>query len=59
MSGTRIAGRWVEGGLEAKFLPAAYFELLRHLEEDEATYWLEVSGRRYALARKSEAPLSG
>ena len=37
---------------QAKFLHAAYFDLLKHLEEDASSYFLTISGRRFPLARR-------
>jgi len=39
-------------GEEAKFLHAAYFDLLRHLEEDGREYFLTIQGNRIPLAAK-------
>jgi hypothetical protein len=36
---------------EAKFLHAAYFDLLRGLEEDGKSYYLEIQGKRVVLAK--------
>ncbi len=48
----RLACRVKGGAEEAKFLHAAYFDLLRDLEEDSRGYFLVVSGARIDLARK-------
>ena len=37
----------------AKFLHAAYFDLLQKLDEDESRYFLRLNGREFTLARKS------
>lgn len=37
-------------GEEAKFLHAAYFDLLKDLGEDERGYFLNIQGKRYPLA---------
>ena len=37
----------------AKFLHAAYVDLLQNLDEDESRYFLRLSGREFTLARKS------
>ena len=37
---------------EAKFLHAPYFDLLRHLEEDERAYFLRFGGHKIELAAK-------
>ena len=37
-------------GEEAKFLHAAYFDLLKELREDERGYFLAIQGKRYPLA---------
>jgi hypothetical protein len=38
---------------EAKFLHAAYFDLLRHLKEDRESYFLNLAGEIIKLANKS------
>jgi hypothetical protein len=48
----RLACRVRSGTEEAKFLHAAYFDLLRHLEEDQRSYFLTIRGRRVELAHK-------
>lgn len=48
----RIQGASAGKGEEAKFLHAAYFDLLKELEEDSASYWIEIQGRRVTLATK-------
>ncbi|MBL7716112.1 MAG: DUF1285 domain-containing protein [Bdellovibrionales bacterium] len=37
---------------EAKFLSAAYFDLLSDLKESPEGYWLEIQGRKVTLLRK-------
>lgn len=37
---------------EAKFLQAAYFDVLKHLNEDDFVYFLEVQGAKIVLGRK-------
>ncbi len=49
----RLACRVKEGSEDAKFLHAAYFDILKNLEEDEDTYFLQVAGQRIQLARKT------
>ena len=45
---------------DARFLHAAYFELLKHLEEDPHSYYLTLEGKRVVLAPKGEPqPASG
>jgi len=48
--------RGTEGTLmteeEAKFLHAAYFDLLKGLEEDGSCYWLTIANQKIVLASK-------
>jgi hypothetical protein len=39
-------------GHEAKFLRGPYFELLKNVEEDDHSYWLEAGGAKVKLASK-------
>jgi hypothetical protein len=48
----RLACRIKDGKEEAKFLHAPYFELLKDLQEDDASYWLELGGKRVQLTSK-------
>lgn len=48
----RLVCRIKGGSEEAKFLSAAYFDLLRGLEEDARTYFVIIAGARIELARK-------
>ncbi len=48
----RLTCRIRDGKEEAKFLHAAYFELLRDLHEDASCYYIEIAGQRVQLASK-------
>jgi hypothetical protein len=48
----RLACRIKGGAEEAKFLHAAYFDLLRELQEDSRGYFLMLGGERVELAKK-------
>lgn len=48
----RVSAAGFDQPEEARFLPAPYMELLRHLEEDDRAYFLIIQGRRIELARK-------
>ncbi len=39
---------------EAKFLHAAYFDLLKDLQEDDSSYFLQIHSKRISLAGKKE-----
>ncbi|MGE0614347.1 MAG: DUF1285 domain-containing protein [Bacteriovoracia bacterium] len=41
-----------KGEFTAKFLRAPYFDLLKHLQEDDHHYYLTLQNRRFELARK-------
>lgn len=45
----------LENGLRAKFLSAAYYELLKKLKEDEKYYYLLIDGAKVNLAEKYDA----
>ncbi len=46
----------VKGGAEeAKFLHAPYFDLLKHLEEDNSAYYLKFGTKRIDIAPKKES----
>ena len=49
----RLTAKVKGGKEEAKFLHAAYFDLLRHLEEDEKSYFLTLIGNRIELSGKT------
>jgi hypothetical protein len=42
----------LKNGEEARFLHAAYFDLLKNLQEDETTYFVIVGGHRIELGLK-------
>lgn len=48
----RLVCKIKNGEEEAKFLHAAYFDLLRFLKEDLETYYLEITGKKISLAGK-------
>ena len=48
----RLTARIKDGKEEAKFLHAAYFDLLKDLQEDSKSYFLTLNGQRIELARK-------
>ncbi len=48
----RLTCRIRGGTEEAKFLPIAYFELMRELQEDATCYFVVVEGTRVVLATK-------
>ncbi len=48
----RIKSGAKEGAEKAKFLHAAYFDLLKSLEEDSKSYFLKIGGVRVELASK-------
>ena len=37
---------------EAKFLTSAYYELLKHLEKNEAGYFIEIEGKKIFLSQE-------
>lgn len=46
-------------GQRAKFLSAAYYDLLKSLEEDDAWYYLTISGKRANLSPKGSESSAG
>jgi hypothetical protein len=48
----RLTCRIKTGREEAKFLSAAYFDLLKELDEDADTYWLDIQGQKVVLSSK-------
>jgi hypothetical protein len=48
----RLTCRVKAGEEEARFLRSPYFEILRHLEEDDATYFVRLGGVQALLSRK-------
>jgi hypothetical protein len=44
----------LEQNQRAKFLSAAYYEILKGLEEDKANYFLTIAGQKAILAKKDE-----
>lgn len=43
----------LDDGLRAKFLSAPYYQLLKHLEEDGASYFLTIAGQKATLSPKT------
>ena len=50
----RLVCRVKDAAEEAKFVSPAYFDLLRHLEEDAAAYFLVIEKRRVELAPRGK-----